>query len=60
MYKWVPARVEVDIVYDKALGETRQPRAVHSPKVKGMLLANDQGTNVKSIETLLKTALYKN
>ena len=56
-YKWVPARVdmvEVDIVYEKAFGALRLPRAVYSPgsweRWREYYWPNDQGTTVKSIE----------
>ena len=55
--EWVPARVEVDIVFEKAIGASRQLRAVYSPgsceRLKEYFWPNDQGTNVKRIDMLL-------
>ncbi len=54
-YKWVPARVEVDIVFEKAFGKPQQP-GLYTPqgeRLQECYWPNDQGTNVKRIETLL-------
>ena len=56
-YKWVPTRVEVDIVYEK--GHSCLPRAVHL-KIKGSYWPNDQGTNVNHIEMVSGNVVYKN
>ena len=50
-YKWVPARVEVDIVFEKVFGAEKDYRNDYWP--------SDQGTNVKRIEALLWNAPYK-
>ena len=46
-YEWVPARVEVDIVYGKAFGVLGLPMLCILPreleKIKGMLLAQGPG-----------------
>ena len=53
-----PAWVAVDIVYEKSFGALRLPR-LYTPlsegakKIKGMFWPNDQGTNVKRIETVI-------
>ena len=58
-YNWVPARVEVDIVYDKAMGAW----AVYFPgnweRLKGCYWPYDQDTNVKRIRIIVKMR-YKN
>ena len=45
-YKWVPAREEVDIVFEKIFG--REMR-----KNKELLLAQLPGANIKRIETVI-------
>ena len=56
-YKWVPARVEVDIVLEKAFGALRQS-GLYTPQGAKKDYRNDfwpydLGTNVKRIDTLL-------
>ena len=61
-YKWVPARVEVDIVFEKAFWALRQLRAVYTPQgaekdYRDDYWPSDQGADVKRIDTLLWNAL---
>ena len=62
--KWIPARVEVDILFEKAFIAPRQlrlytvlPRELRN--ITGMLLANDEGTYVKCTDPVNVKSLYK-
>ena len=55
--KWVPVRVEVDIVYEIAFGALQQLLAVYSPgswkRLKGCYWPNDEGTFIKRIDIVI-------